>query len=143
MPAAGGPPKALTSWGRYSTWPSWSPDGSQMVYQLERDGARHLWTVSSAGGESRQLTTGGSEESHPEWSPVDAERILFLRDHSRLFTLSISTGQETAIDLSGAIGATLPSGSVVLDYPSWSPDGSRIYFDVTRKTGDIYLLGGD
>jgi hypothetical protein len=32
---------------------------------------------------------------------------------------------------------------VVLDYPSWSPDASRIYFDVTRKTGDIYVLGGD
>jgi Tol biopolymer transport system component len=143
MPEAGGKPQPLTNWGRYSTWPSWSPDGSQLVYQLERDGARHLWTVSSAGGESRQLTSGDSEESHPEWSPVDPDRILFLRDHARLFTLSVSTGRETPIDLSRATGATFPSGSVVLDYPSWSPDGSRIYFDVTRKTGDIYLLGGD
>lgn len=143
MPEAGGKPKPLTSWGRYSTWPSWSPDGSQIVYQLERDGTRHLWMVSSAGGQSRQLTTGDSEESHPEWSPVDPDRILFLRDHSRLFTLSVSTGRETPIDLSRATGTTFPSGSVVLDYPSWSPDGSRIYFDVTRKTGDIYLLGGD
>ncbi len=143
MPAAGGKPKALTSWGGYTTWPSWSPDGSQIVYQLERAGARHLWIVSSVGGESRQLTTGDSEESHPEWSPVDPDRILFLRDHSRLFTLSVSTGRETPIDLSRATGTALPSGSVVLDYPSWSPDGSRIFFDVTRKTGDIYLLGGD
>jgi Tol biopolymer transport system component/serine/threonine protein kinase len=143
MPEAGGQPKRLTSWGRYSTWPSWSPDGSLIVYQLERDGARHLWTISSAGGESRQLTAGDSEESHPEWSRVDPDRILFLRDHARLFTISVSTGRETEIDLSRATGATFPTGSVVLDYPSWSPDGSRIYFDVTRKTGDIYLLGGD
>jgi Tol biopolymer transport system component len=143
MPAAGGKPRALTAWGGYSTWPSWSPDGSQLVYQLERDGARHLWIISSAGGVSRPLTTGDSEESHPEWSPTDPDRILFLRDHSRFFTLSVSTGRETPIDLSRASGTALPSGSVVLDYPSWSPDGSRIYFDVTRKTGDIYLLGGD
>ena len=143
MPAAGGKPRALTSWGGYSTWPSWSPDGSQLVYQLERAGARHLWLVPSDGGPSRQLTNGDSEESHPEWSPVDPDRILFLRDHSRFFTLSVSTGRETPIDLSRATGTALPSGNVVLDYPSWSPDGSRIFFDVTRKTGDIYLLGGD
>ena len=143
MPASGGQPKPLTSWGSYSTWPSWSPDGSQLVYQLERDGARHLWVVSSSGGESRQLTAGDSEESHPEWSPRDPDRIAFLRDHSRLFVLSVSTGKETEIDLSRAAGTPLPAGNVVLDYPSWSPDGSRIFFDVTRKTGDIYLLGGD
>jgi Tol biopolymer transport system component len=99
--------------------------------------------ISSSGGESRQLTTGESEESHPEWSRRDPDRILFLRDHSRLFVLSVSTGRETPIDLSRATGSPLPSGSVVLDYPSWSPDASRIYFDVTRKTGDIYVLGGD
>ncbi|MDQ5858076.1 MAG: hypothetical protein M3542_07355, partial [Acidobacteriota bacterium] len=143
MPASGGETKTLTSWGAYATWPSWSPDGSQLAYGLERGGSRHVWTVSASGGESRQLTSGDSEESHPEWSPVDPDRILFLRDHSRLFTLSVSTGRETPIDLSRATGTALPSGSVVLDYPSWSPDGSRIYFDVTRKTGDIYLLGGD
>jgi Tol biopolymer transport system component len=143
MPAAGGQPKPLTAWGGYATWPSWSPDGRQLVYQLERQGARHLWTVSSSGGESRQLTTGESEESHPDWSPRDPDRILFLRDHARLLVLSVSSGRETPIDLSRATGAALPSGSVVLDYPSLSPDASRIYFDVTRKTGDIYILGGD
>ena len=143
MPASGGKPETRTSWGAYATWPSWSPDGSQIVYQLERDGARHLWILPSAGGESRQLTTGSSEESHPEWSPVDPDRILFLRDHTTIVTLSVSTGKETPIALSRATGTALPSGSVVLDYPSWSPDGSRIYFDVTRKTGDIYLLGRD
>jgi Tol biopolymer transport system component len=143
MPGSGGEARPVTSWRSYATWPSWSPDGRELVYQLERQGARHLWVVSSSGGESRQLTAGDSEESHPEWSPVDPDRILFLRDHSRLFTISVSTGRETPIDLSRAAGTALPSGSVVLDYPSWSPDGSRIYFDVTRKTGDIYLLGGD
>ena len=143
MPGSGGEARPVTSWRSYATWPSWSPDGKQLVYQLERQGARHLWVVSSSGGESRQVTSGNSEESHPEWSPRDPDRILFLRDHSRLFTLSLSTGEETPIDLSRATGTAFPSGSVVLDYPSWSPDGSRIYFDVTRKTGDLYLLGGD
>ena len=33
-------------------------------------------------------------------------------------------------------------GSYILDYPSWSPDGKKIYLSVTRKSGDIYLLEG-
>ena len=36
---------------------------------------------------------------------------------------------------------TLPTGTR-LDYPTWSPDGKRIYYTVSRKTGDIYLLEG-
>ncbi len=27
-----------------------------------------------------------------------------------------------------------------VDYPSWSPDGTKIYFSMTRKLGDLFLL---
>ena len=34
-------------------------------------------------------------------------------------------------------------GTFLLDYPSFSPDGKRIFFSVSRKTGDLYVLEGD
>ena len=30
--------------------------------------------------------------------------------------------------------------TVVVDYPSWSADGRRIEFSLTRKVGDLFLL---
>ena len=27
-----------------------------------------------------------------------------------------------------------------VDYPSWSPDGRQVYFSMTRKVGDLFLL---
>ena len=29
---------------------------------------------------------------------------------------------------------------MVLDYPSWSPDGTKVDFSIARKRGDLYLL---
>jgi len=42
----------------------------------------------------------------------------------------------------GGMGEMYRAKSYVLDYPSWSPDGKKIYFSVSHKTGDIYLAEG-
>jgi eukaryotic-like serine/threonine-protein kinase len=114
--------------------PTWSPDGKQIAFMLQRGQVREIWLVPSQGGAARALTKDG-EDSHPFWSPTDPDTILFLRDHKRLATLSVSTGKVTILPWT-------PEGSYVLDYPSWSPDGKKIYVSVAHKTGDIYQLEG-
>ncbi len=34
----------------------------------------------------------------------------------------------------------LASSTVLVDYPSWSPDGETVYFSLARKRGDLYLI---
>ena len=101
---------------------------------LQRGRIREIWIVPADGGPPRALTKD-LEDSHPFWSPKDPDTILFLRDHKRLATVSVSTGKVTLLPWTF-------EGSYVLDYPSFSPDGKRIYFSVSRKTGDIYQLEG-
>ena len=125
--------RAVTSLKRELDYPTWSPDGKQIAFQLQRGSIREIWVVPSAGGEARPLTRD-MEDSHPAWSPATDE-ILFLRDHKRLALVSASTGKVRFLP-------GYSEGSYVLDYPSWSRDGKRIYFSASRKTGDIYVLEG-
>ena len=114
--------------------PAWSRDGKQIAFYTQRGSIREIWIVPSDGGTPRQLTAD-LEDSHPAWSPRNPDEILFTRDHKRLAVLSVSTGKVRLLPGN-------PEGSYVLDYPSWSPDGEKIYFSISRKTGDIYLLEG-
>ena len=111
--------------------PTWSPDGKFIAFQAQQGGIRDIWIIPSAGGEPRKLVAGGSEDSHPRWAPHDQDVILFVRDHKNLCLVSVSTGEVKQIT---------NYEEVMLDYPSWSFDGTRIYYPVGRKTGDLYIL---
>ncbi len=124
----------VTSLHEDSDYPTWSPDGSRIAFQLQRGNVREVWVVPSKGGEAKPLTKD-LEDSHPVWSPTDPDAIVFLRDHKHIAVVSASTGQVRMLPFR-------PEGSYLFDYPSWSPDGKRIYVTVYRKAGDIYLLEG-
>jgi Tol biopolymer transport system component/predicted Ser/Thr protein kinase len=129
-----GKTRPITSLKEGANNPTWSPDGKQIAFYTERGAIRELWVVPSTGGAPRQLTSD-SEDSHPSWSPRNPDEVLFLRDHKRLAILSVSTGRVRFLP-------GYSEGNFMLDYPSWSPDGKRVYFSVLRKSGDIYVLEG-
>ena len=131
---ASGKSRTVTSVKSEVDYPTWSPDGKRIAFQLQRLPTREIWVVPSEGGEAKPLTRD-LEDSHPAWSPANPDEILFLRDHKRLAIVSVSTGQVRFLP-------GYSEGSYILDYPSWSRDGTKIYFSVARKTGDIYLLEG-
>ncbi|HVR40630.1 MAG TPA: protein kinase, partial [Thermoanaerobaculia bacterium] len=127
-------PRQLTKLPLTTSYPTWSPDGRQVVFQATRDdGARHLWIVDVATGRVRALTSGASEDSHPQWSPMNPDRILFVRNHKNLMSVSVATGEVRAM-------TSFAEPNMILDYPSWSMDGTRVDFSIARKRGDLYML---
>ena len=61
--------RQLTTDAKPDWSPSWSPDGTEVVFYSLRTGKRHIWAMPSAGGQARQLTSSKAEDYHPRWSP--------------------------------------------------------------------------
>jgi Tol biopolymer transport system component len=114
-------------------FPAWSPDGRRIAFQREKDGPREIWAVPAEGGEAAALSKSTLELSHPEWCPTDPDTILVVLEHKNLATLSAATGVVTPI-------TRYDDSTVYVDYPSWSFDGRKIYFAMSRRIGDLYLL---
>jgi hypothetical protein len=116
---------------------SWSPVGSQVVFEMGGDVA----LMRSDGSGRTLLTSGEALDGDPSWSP-DGDRIVFVREDRvtgvrGLHVLRLGGGTVVPI----AVAAVSPSG------PRWSPDGRTILFaaDGGGQT-DLFLVdptGGD
>jgi len=61
----GGEPIPITTAPEDEFSPAWSPDGSEVAYEIAGD----LWVVSSQGGQPLQVTSGAAIDLQPAWSP--------------------------------------------------------------------------
>jgi len=121
--------------------PAFSPDGEQIAFRSERDGAG-IFLMTASGESVRRLTDFGFS---PSWSPDGTEIVVspvgFL---SPTGLLSSATGL-TIVNLKS--GETRPlriDGRAV--QPAWSPNGMRIaYWGVRAQSGqrDIWTVAAD
>ena len=121
MPVTGGAAVNLTKDSALDTDPSWSPDGSSLVYSSDKDSPfLQLWVRDMKSGQGRKVTNITTQPQGASFSP-DGKKIVFFNVDGmwRVAEMSIldrASGQITKIHDS------LPQPGT----PTWSPDGKRI-----------------
>lgn len=134
MRADGSDQRHLTHSQGDDAWPSFSPNGKQIVYESEVGGHPQIFLMGADGSQPVNLTASQSSDEFPTWSP-DGSRIAFTSDrdgHSGIYIMNS--------DGSGA--------HLITDHPSnnwfpvWSPDGGTVAFlsDRDGSHGNVFLM---
>jgi len=106
--------------------PSWSPDGTTIVYSSDGD----IRTINRDGIHQKQLTDDEFDNIDPVFSP-DGTKIAFASDRSGNYDMWLMNSDGT-----GALQLT-PDESVQKQ-PAWSPDGKKIAY-VSNEGGDYNI----
>jgi uncharacterized protein YjdB len=120
---------------------TWSPDGTQLAFDvLELSDSNYIYVMNADGSGAHSLrnTAGGRS---PAWSP-DGSQLAFGR--------SDEPGQSDIWlinpDGSGATNLTQGNAAFAMT-PAWSPDGSRLVFEgrinLESNTGHLFVINRD
>lgn len=121
--------RQLTTGTNWNDKPSWSPDGSKVVFTSDRNGGgQDIFCVSAEGGEPVALTNLKLWADSPVFSP-DGQRIAFTSNEAGnhdVWVMDADGGNRTQV--------TVDEGSD--KHVRWAPDGKGLYFSSDRMDGD-------
>ena len=119
-------------------WPSWSPDGSKIVFQTNRNltpgggvPQYDLYVINVDGTAETRITTDTTNEAQPAWSPK-GNRIAFVSDRD-------GNNEIYLMDPDGGAVTRLTNDAASDEQPTWSPDGGKIAF-VSLRTGNAEIF---
>ena len=130
----------LTSNAVWDGYPSWSPDGTLIVYGNDPSNTglgADLFRMDVNGGNVTKLTNSASGATQPMYSP-DGSRILFASyrgNNHQLFVVQA--------DGSGEVPLTNSTTGNNL-FHAWSPNGAYIVFTSNRGGSyDLYVMNAN
>ncbi len=119
-----GAPEPLVVTTREDSRGAWSPDGTRVAFNSDREGHMNLWLLSLADRSTRQLTEGPGGDYQANWSP-DARTVVF-------FSTRAGNADVWTVDLESGELRQLTDDPAVDINPFYSPDGSWIVFQSDR-----------
>jgi Tol biopolymer transport system component len=139
MDADGSNPRRLTEHMEWDTYPSFSPDGSRVLFRrvLPTGGwslsgrNSEIFVVDADGSGARNLSRHAAFDGYPDWSP-DGRFIAFASDREDRGVFRIYV-----MDADGSNVVRISPAEPGVSYarPIWSPDGGRIV--ATRESDEV------
>jgi TolB protein len=128
----------LTDTPDYEAEPSFSPDGSKIIFISERDDGNtgHIYIMNADGSSQKQLTNTPHYDMQPAFSP-DGKTIVFSRlfgDYNwEIFTINADGSGEKRLTFTEQEESN----------PSFSTDGKKILYTAGGKSGRSALWSMD
>jgi Tol biopolymer transport system component len=137
MKADGAEWQRLTDDPAFDFTPQFSPDGQNIAFASDREGALQIYVMAADGSNLTRLTNNSGNDRDPSWSP-DGSQIVFASDrHGEpdIFVINSDGSGEKQLTDNDAMDVA----------PVWSPDGQWLVYSSSPEgeDPDLYLMRPD
>ncbi|HEV2826383.1 MAG TPA: PKD domain-containing protein, partial [Pyrinomonadaceae bacterium] len=141
----------LTNNGSNDDHPRWSPNGTKILFQSDRDSTppsdpenpgptkQDIYVMNADGTGQTRLTTDAADDCNAEWS-TDGTKIVFQSLRNGVYY------QVYSMNANGSSQLNVSNGATADTQPSWSPNGSQIVFASERDHAGapaIYVMNAN
>jgi dipeptidyl aminopeptidase/acylaminoacyl peptidase len=146
MEADGSNPTRLTVTSAFDGFPTWSPDGSRIAFESDRDGNSEIYVMNADGSDQTRLTTDPAFDGFPDWSPNLAAQGAALDEEEYEGYLAFQTNRDLnfevyGMNVDGTGQVNLTNDPAFDGFPSFSPTGTEIAFETNRDgNNEIYRM---
>ena len=142
----GSPTVRLTNHSAGDISPEYSPDGTKIAFVSSRDGNPEVYIMNADGTGQTNLSMNAASDGSPAFSP-DGTKIAFHSSRiatfeSEIFVMNIDGSNQTRLTFFGN-----PNTNPQAAAPSYSPDGSKIVFQIapagSGHLAEIWLMNSD
>ena len=126
--------RQITYGSAISTSPSYSPDGSKIVFNSDRGGNQQLYVMNADGSDVERISFGKGRYATPVWSPR-GDYIAFTKMVNGAFYIGVMYPDGT--------GERILADGYLVEGPTWSPNGRVLMYFRQDRGSPVRLYSID